>query len=204
MNTRKFKFVEKEFYHIYNRGNSKQNIFLNNKDKDRFMDLLFAVNRLEKFNFADSIKGISVYELPGDNPIVAIGAYSLMDNHFHILITPLIENGITIFMKKLCTGYVMYFNQKYKRTGGLFEGRFKAKHIDSNRYLKYIFSYLHLNIDDKLVDNLTNYPYSSFLDYYGVIRPQNKIINRKFFPDYFPSKEDFLKEIKEWIEYRGS
>jgi putative transposase len=201
MSIRKINFTIGEFYHVYNRGNSKQNIFLDTKDKDRFMGLLLAMNRQEKFNFADSIKGISVYDLPNDNPLVAIGAHSVMTNHFHILLTPIIENGVSIFMQKISTAYVMYFNQKYSRTGSLFEGKFKAKHIDSDRYLKYIFSYLHLNPND-LVENLMNYPYSSFLDYYGVIRPQNKIINRSYFPDYFPTKEEFLSEIKKWLNYR--
>ena len=107
MSIRKVSFVVGEFYHIYNRGNSKQKIFLDAKDYWRFVDLLYAVNREESFNFNDSIKGISVYEKDSENPLVAIGAYCLMPNHFHILITPSTENGVSKFMQKLSTAYVM-------------------------------------------------------------------------------------------------
>ena len=145
MSTRKASFVNGEFYHIYNRGNSKQKIFLDTKDYYRFVDLLYAVNREEKFNFADSLKGISVYEKPLGSQLVAIGAYCLMPNHFHILITPLVEEGVSKFMQKLSTAYVMYFNQKYKRVGALFEGKFKSQYAGDDRYLKYLFSYINKN-----------------------------------------------------------
>jgi putative transposase len=143
MSIRTNPFVVGEHYHIYNRGNSKQKIFLNQKDFQRFVDLLYAVNTDEKFNFADSLKGIPVYQRERESPLVAIAAYCLMPNHFHILLTPLVENGISKFMQKLSTGYVMYFNQKYKRTGALFEGKFKSQYVKDDKQLKYLFSYIH-------------------------------------------------------------
>lgn len=219
MSTRKASFVNGEFYHIYNRGNSKQKIFLDTKDYYRFVDLLYAVNREEKFNFADSLKGISVYEKPLGSQLVAIGAYCLMPNHFHILITPLVEEGVSKFMQKLSTAYVMYFNQKYKRVGALFEGKFKSQYAGDDRYLKYLFSYIHLNPlkliqkdwKEKGIKNkkeafsyLSEYQHSSFFDYIKKDRVQNKILNIKPFPNYFFSRKDFVKEIFEWISYRDS
>jgi REP element-mobilizing transposase RayT len=201
MPIRKIKFATGEFYHIYNRGNGKQEIFHDKNDYQRFVDLLFAMNRKENFDFSNFIKNISIYELNNNNPLVAIGAYTPMPNHFHILLTPLIENGVVMFMQKISTAYSMYYNRKYKRTGGLFEGRFKARHVDNDRYLKYVFSYIHLNIQ-KIEKDLFNYSYSSFLDYAGEIRHQNKILNKKMFPEYFSKKETFLYEIKQWILYR--
>lgn len=203
MPTRKINFTIGEFYHIYNRGNNKQEIFHDAEDYERFRDLLLAVNQTEKFDFSNSKKGISVYELSIENPIVGIGAYTPMPNHFHILLTPLVGEGVSLFMKKLCIAYVMYFNEKYKRTGGLFEGRFKAKHLDSDRYLKYVFSYIHLNVQ-KLGINPFTYPYSSYMDYCGEIRLQNKVLNKKLFPEYFFTKDDFIKEMNSWIIYRDS
>ena len=119
-------------------------------------------------------------------------------------------------MQKLTTAYVMYYNKKYERTGGLFEGRFKAEHLDSDIYLKYIFSYIHLNpiklIDEDWKENgiknkknvleyLSNYKYSSYIDYIGKERIQNKILNQKAFPDYFSTPREFLREIFEWISF---
>src|SRR3989344_1432783 len=122
MSLRKINFVPGEYYHIYNRGNSKQKIFFDSEDYQRFVDLLYATNSPEKFNFSDSLKGISIYNKDRGERLVAIGAYCLMPNHFHILLTPLTEEGLTKFMQKLSTAYVMYFNRKYNHTGGLFEG----------------------------------------------------------------------------------
>jgi len=219
MSIRQTSLVVGEFYHIYNRGNSKQKIFLDKKDHQRFIDLLCAVNNEKKFNFSDSEKGISVYERTQENPLVAIGAYCLMPNHFHILMTPLVEEGTSKFMQKLSTAYVMYFNKKYKRTGGLFEGKFKAEHAATDRHLKYLFSYIHLNPLKKIQKNwkekdlkyekqanerLLTYPYSSFFDYMGEKRIQNKILNKTPFPDYFKTRKDFLEEIREWISFRKS
>jgi len=217
MSIRKVNFVPGEYYHIYNRGNSKQKIFLDAKDYKRFVDLLYAVNSEDKFNFSDSIKGISVYERNTKDKLVSIGAYCLMPNHFHILVTPLSEEGLSKFMQKLSTAYAMYFNKKNKRTGSIFEGKFKAEHLNNDRYLKYIFSYIHLNpikliqkdwkevgLKDKqkALDYLNTYKYSSFLDYLYEVRNERLILNKKDFPDYFISKKGFVKEIMTWITFK--
>ncbi|MFA7285524.1 MAG: transposase [Candidatus Paceibacterota bacterium] len=216
MSIRKIKFEIGEFYHLYNRGNSKQEIFLDENDYLRFRDLLYALNNEDKFNFSDSLKGVSVYNRSSQNPLVAIGSYCLMPNHFHILLTPLVENGVSRFMQKLSTAYVMYFNLKYKRTGGLFEGKFKAQYINNDKYLKYIFSYIHLNpikliqkdwkekgVKNKKqsLDYLSNYLYSSYIDFAGVNRIEKMILNLENFPNYFPTKKSFNAEIFDWINY---
>ncbi len=217
MSIRRVNFAPGEYYHIYNRGNSKQKIFFNNKDHQRFIDLLYAVNSEDKFNFSDSIKGISVYERKAEKRLVAIGAYCLMPNHFHILITPLSEDGISKFMQKLSTAYAMYFNRKYKRIGSIFEGKFKAEHLNNDIYLKYIFSYIHLNpikliqkdwkeigLKDKqkAIAYLNNYKYSSFIDYLDDKRKERIILFKSKFPDYFPNKNSFVKEVITWINFK--
>jgi putative transposase len=217
MSIRKVSFVPGEYYHIYNRGNSKQKIFIDKNDYQRFVDLLYAVNSEDKFNFSDSIKGISVYERSAKNKLISIGAYCLMPNHFHILVTPLSEEGLSRFMQKLSTAYAMYFNKKNNRTGSIFEGKFKAEHLKDDIYLKYIFSYIHLNPikliqkdwkeiglrdKQKAIDYLNNYKYSSFLDYLDKERNENLILKKKDFPDYFLNKKGFIKEIMTWITYK--
>jgi len=217
MSTRKVSFVPGEFFHVYNRGNNKQLIYQDTKDYERFVDLLYAVNRQKSFSYSNSQRGVSIYEMPKVDPLVSIGAYCLMPNHFHIVVTPTVENGLSIFMQKLSTAYAMYYNEKYKRTGSLFEGKFKAEHTGNDRYLKYLFSYCHLNPLTLIKQNtrlkpylvkksdmayLSTYPYSSFLDYMEVKRKQNAILNRDNFPLYFPNKSSFISEIKSWISYR--
>ncbi len=137
-----------------------------------------------------------------------------MPNHFHLLLKEKRDRGISLFMQKLMTAYTMYFNKKYERTGALFESKFKARHLNEDRYLKYIFSYIHLN-PIKLTDAkwkeegiknktqakkfLHQYKYSSYLDYMEEKRVQEIILNRGAFPEYFPNKKDFEQEIFDWI-----
>lgn len=225
MSTRKIPFVEGEYYHIYSRGNSKQIIFLDDKDRERFVQLLYLCNSAKNFNYREDIvrAGISAWDFERGKIIVAMGAWVLMPNHFHLYMTPInlpmsdIGNSMTEFMRKLLTSYSKYFNKKYKRTGGLFEGQFKAVHIEHDNHAKYNFSYIHLN-PIKLIDKnwkesgirdlkkaqkfLEGYKWSSYLDYKGIVRPENKILNIEKFPKYFKNIKDFDKEINEWLNFK--
>lgn len=218
MSLRKINFTQGEFFHIYNRGNSKQKIFHDKEDHLRFITLLFTCNSINDFNFFASKRGNeSAYLFDRGEQLISIGAWVLMPNHFHVLITEKIEGGVSKFMQKLSTGYVMYYNKKYKRTGSLFEGKFKAQHLDNDKYLKYIFSYIHLN-PIKLIQKdwkeegirnkkeaikfLENYIYSSYFDYVGNKRIQNQILNKQDFPKYFPNKDSFKEEVFEWISFK--
>src|SRR3989344_1469204 len=143
MSIRKVNFIVGEYYHLYNRGNSKQKIFIDQEDYNHFVKLLYLCNSTRSITYRDISK--NVYDFEREETLVFIGAYCLMPNHFHILVKEKSEKGISKFMQKISTAYSMYFNQKYKRTGGLFEGKFKSQHLNIDRYLKYIFSYIHLN-----------------------------------------------------------
>jgi len=219
MSIRKVKLVSGEYYHIYNRGNSKQKIFHDEEDHLRFIALLYACNQKGYLKVGNLTKGQTLYDIERGNPIVSIGSYCLMPNHFHLLITQTKDEDISNFIQKLSTAYSMYYNKKYKRTGGLFEGKFKSEHVDKDRYFKYLFSYVHLNpikliqkdwreigIKNKTVavEYLNNYEYSSYLDFMGVKRIQNMILNINAFPKYFPNKKSFMKEIFEWLGYDDS
>ena len=220
MSIRSKKFVEGEFYHIYNRGNSKQKIFHDKEDYQRFMSLLYISNRTKKFNLADfkKCKRREMYKYEDNKSIVSIGSYSLMPNHFHVLLTQTDsdENGISKFMHKLGTAYVTYYNKKYKRTGGLFESKFKSQYVKNDRHLKYLFSYIHFNpikliqkdwkekgIRNKkeALDFLNGYEFSSYLDFVEKDRFESEILDTKPFPNYFPDKQAFTKEIFDWIGY---
>jgi len=215
MSIRKVNFVEGEYYHIYNRGNSKRTIFHDKSDYLRFVFLLFISNDIEYFKISN-LTDLDFKKIKKTEPLVSIGSYCLMPNHFHILITERVENGISKFMQKLSTAYSMYYNRKYNRTGSLFEGKFKSEHINNNRYMKYIFSYIHLNPlklknkdwkkdknKDKniLLSYLDSYPYSSYLDFLKTGRDQEVILDLDKFPKYFPNKESLKKEVFEWLSF---
>ncbi len=220
MPNRKIKFAEGEFYHIYNRGNSKQKIFLDNSDYDHFIKLLYCCNGSKNFAFREDIlkKDIDAFDFEREENIVYIGAWVLMPNHFHIYISPKSDFGLTEFMRKISTAYAKYFNTKYSRTGGLFEGKFKATHITKDNQAKYLFSYIHLNpvklIDPKWKEDgirdikkalafLETYKWSSYFDFINLNnRKESKILDIKNFPKYFLNLKDFNKEILNWLEYK--
>ncbi len=229
MTYRKVPLVSGEYFHVYNRGNSKQVIFLDDEDRERFIKLLYLLNSKKNINFRNDIveTKIDAWDFNKGENIVSVGAWVLMPNHFHLYITspsPGLggpnenkdekEFPVVLYIRKLCVSYSMYFNKKYKRTGSLFEGRFKAVHIKDDIQAKYLFSYIHLN-PIKLIDKLwkengikdkegalkflDKYKWGSYLDYKGIKRKENKILNREFFPDYFKNTSGFDKEILEWI-----
>ena len=211
---RKFKFAPDEYYHIYNRGVDKRKIFLTNNDHRRFVKLLYLANSEKSVDFK-TVKDKGLDEIDRGQTIVDIGAYCLMPNHFHLLLREKKDNGITIFLSKLSTAYSMYFNKRHDRSGRLLEGIFKATHVDNDEYLKYLFAYIHLNpiklIDpswkdygikdrESALNYLTNYQFSSYLDYLGENRGEKLILNRESFPGYFHSPKDFDDYLGVWLD----
>ncbi len=203
-----------EFYHIYSRGVEKRIIFIEEEDYRRFMRLLYLCNSSSPVEYR-KYKSLQLNEINTGERLVSIGAYCLMPNHFHILVKEIHENGIVKFMSKLLTAYSNYFNKKYERTGRLFSSEFKSEHIDSDEYLKYISSYIHLNpakLKDPLWKNNYNnrtdlnnfvesYKYSSYPDFLDVSREEGIILSSADYPRYFLSKEEQQKEIWEWLNY---
>lgn len=225
---RKVSFVSGEFFHLYNRGNSKQEIFLDEEDYKRFIKFLYLSNSEKNVRFRDDIiaKHIDAFDFDKGKTLVNIGAYVLMPNHFHLYILapkPCLGeeeeveselNNVAKFMLKLCTSYSKYFNKKYGRTGKLFEDKFKSVHIVTETQAKYLFSYIHLNpiklIQSDWKENgirnksealkfLNDYKWSSYDYYQGIKKDENKILNLENFVNYFPNSESFKKEIFEWL-----
>ncbi len=209
---RKLQFAVGEYYHVYSRGVEKRNIFRSDSDRTRFVKLLFLANNTNQFIFRD-VEYLSLKDIDRGDGIVAIGAYCLMPNHFHILVKQITENGLSIFMQKLTTGYSMYFNRKHDRVGPLFQSRFKAEHVKEDSYLKYLFAYIHLNPikliepkwrEDGINDTqrakqfLKDYKYSSYQDYTNNDREEALILSKNEFPEYFESMinhADFVNEL---------
>ena len=217
---RTFSFATDEYYHIYNRGTDKRTIFIEPHDYNRFIVLLHLCNNKDPIDIDKLLRGGRTFpdliDLEIKERLVNIGAYCLMPNHFHILVKEINENSISIFMRKLSTAYSMYFNKKYKRSGALFETSFKAKHVNEDRYLKYLFAYINLNpiklIDSKWKENgiedkvkaeqyLLNYRYSSYLDFLNKKRKENKILNNETFSQYFQEPKQFVNFVNDWIDY---
>ena len=219
MVTRKIPFIGREFYHIYNRGNDKRIIFKDDSDYKRFILLLYLCNSDMPVHISNDLNQglplIEMFKKDRGEQFVDIVTYCLMPNHFHILIKEKTDGGISTFMGKLATAYVMYFNTKNERKGSLFEGPFGAKHIDTDEYLNWIFSYIHLN-PVKLIDKdwkekgypflntrsvedfIKNYKYSSYYDYFINNRPESSILNKDTFSENLSELNDFKDIVKEF------
>ncbi len=212
---RNFSFAPEEYFHIYNRGTDKRNIFNNQKDYQRFLESLYLFNSTERV-ILRLVPKKDRFLYNREETIVDIGAYCLISNHFHILVRSKSDKGVSQFMQKIQTAYSMYFNKKYGRSGSLFQGSFKAQHITRDEYLKYLFAYIHLNpikiinktwkekgINDlnKTKNFLNSYKNSSYLDYIAKDRIETKILNKKAFPEYFNTKKNFKDFINFWLSF---
>ncbi|MDO8552368.1 MAG: transposase [bacterium] len=209
-----------EWYHCFNRGTDKRMVFLDEKDYERFLMLLYASNGTNPIWISSKISPVLEDFLKDESiergePLVEIGAYALMPNHPHIVLKQIRENGIARFMQKVFTGYTMYFNLKYSRTGALFAGTYKAKHISNDTYLKKVISYVLMNPAelfesewkkgvaniDTLEKKLLGYRYSSLPDFFGIVRTENKIITDiGGHYDSVPNLNEMLSEAQEYYQ----
>lgn len=202
---RKTAFVNGEYYHIYNRGTDKRTIVLDRYDADRFLQSMREFNTIEPIGsiFENSFRDKT--ELGNRTPkssLVEIACYCLNPNHFHMLVKQISNNGISEFIKRLSGGYTNYFNKKYKRSGVLFQGKFKDRHIKRNEHLLYLSSYVNLNDKVHKLAIKSEHPLirSSWKEY---IDPQIGacICIKDIILSQFSHKEEYKKYALKTLEY---
>ena len=146
---RKIPLKTGEYYHIYNRGVDKRNIFSDQNDFFRFFQSLEEFNTPEPIGsiFENSFrkKPESLGHPMSKSKLVEFVCYCVNPNHYHFILKQVRDGGIEKFMQKFGNGYTKYFNNKHERSGVLFQGKFKSKHIGSNEYLLHLSSYVNLN-----------------------------------------------------------
>lgn len=207
--------LSEEIYHIFNRGVEKRNIFMRRNDYLRFIISLFVFNDKQPVNIFDEYSRLKnkldtldlIQRIRKRKQLVEILAFCLMPNHFHLLLQPLLDNGIALFMQKLSAGYTGYFNKKYERVGSLFQGTYKMKQVKDQRYG---FFYVHSNPIElvepnwreegvknfkEVIDFLENYKWSSYVNYLGKDNFP-AVINKKFFEEIF----DGVKDIEQFMK----
>lgn len=226
MAIRKEKFCPGEYYHIYNRT------LLNT---DEFKDIWNAKKLAQTFWVANSTNSTLAFDyirkeinpstekikeyLNRGEKLVNVLCYSIMPNHYHLLLEELIENGISNFVRKCNTSIAKYINIKTERKGPLFESKFKAKHIDSNKYLLHLSLYIHLNPLDFLTgkewrnnkisdwekekNKLLNYPWSSIKFFLNDrTKPgfvADKILSgTEIITEQFDNSKEYESFLREW------
>lgn len=203
MGYRREPIVVGEWYHCYNRGIDKRTVFESESDYERFLQALYLHNGEESSgrNNFEHFPHTRIFSIKRGKPIVAIGAYCLMPNHYHLLVREIIEGGIARFMHRVGTSYTMYFNLKNQRTGNLFNKPFRSRLVGREQHFRHLPQYIHLNIAEVfdpewkkgtvrstcvLEEKLRKYRFSSFMDYQKVKRPESVILD--------PVSVELLKE----------
>ena len=197
---RKFQFQADKFYHIYNRGTEKRDIFLDKYDYIRFIRSMREFNSVEPVEslyiqdvrkHKECEKGIKnplrVYDTL--RPLVEFVSYCLIPNHFHFLLRQSREGGISEFMRRLSIGYTNYFNQKYNRSGVLFQGKFKAIEVNSYSHFLKLAIYVNCNYEVYKISKAEDCPWSSYLDYIG--KRNGTLCNKSIILNDFESSSDF-------------
>jgi putative transposase len=204
-------FKANHFYHIFNRGAYKNNIFLDNQDYNTFTSIL---SYYLKFPLA---KHFSYHKL-AINPYVKVTnlyidsvhliSFCLMPNHFHLLLkeTPLAtkQTGISNLMRRVMIAYSMYYQDKHQHSGALFQGRYKNVEIETHEQLLYISKYIHRN-PTKIINRfqaLKSYSYSSYLAFIGNtqntkwLHPE-EILKLDYYKNSKKPQKDYQKFVQE-------
>ena len=191
-------YYENGFYHVYNRGVEKRNIFLDRDDYLAFLHLL-KTSLTPLARQGTTLTEVDILASKTNRPRrknffgqLDLLSYCLMPNHFHLLVRQHGPLSLSKFMRTICTSYSMYFNKKYDRVGSLFQGIFKAVDIDNENYFLWVSRYIHRN-----PENFQSYQYSSYDDYLG--KRKTTWLNTKTILDMFSSSD--LKKAKNYQNF---
>lgn len=182
--------VPETYYHVYARGISRGKIFFTNEDYEYFLTLL------ARYLSSGPVKDRNGLAYPHLYGQVEIVCYCLMTNHFHMLIYQRDTGAMKTFMRCLLTSYSRYFNKKYKRSGSLFESRYKASMVIRQQYLEHITRYIHLNPKP-----WRQFAYSSLQYYFSADRPEFIVPNK--IEDLFESKEVYLQFLAQYADKKA-
>jgi REP element-mobilizing transposase RayT len=202
MAKRKIIFEEDIHYHIYNRGVDKRKIFMHKGDLYYFFDAMIVSNQkdvLTSTKRSQEKKKIKDNLLKEEN-LVSIISYCLLPNHFHLILKQETEGGISKFMSKLCGSYSRYFNEKYNRTGSLFQGRFKASILAFENSLEKTSAYVNTNYKHHKYNPKVDLIKTSLFEFLGTEKGE-KICNQKeidFIIKESGGVEKYKKNLKEY------
>jgi REP element-mobilizing transposase RayT len=193
MPRRKLTFVPGNYYHIFNRGNNRQTIFLEQKN------YLFFLRCIKKYL----------------QPVVDVIAYCLMPTHYHLLVrvkalpqtsevleTSEVSMSVSRAMQKLSISYTKAINKRFDRVGALFQGAFQAKWIRAYTHIQNLCIYIHANpVKDELVADIEGWPFSNYLEWLG--EREGILVDREFIVQHFGGAQTYQKQVKTYIQTRN-
>lgn len=187
-------YVENAIYHVYNRGVEKRTIFLDQHDYGMFLHFLkYYLGEPEKTDLLQKKRS-----LRGE---IRLLAFCLMPNHYHLLLRQLTRDGMTKLIRAVCTSYSGYFNNRYARVGGLFQGKYKAALVEEESYFIHVSGYIHRNPWElsrvgplKGSDPFQEYPYSSYSYYLG-LKKADWLDTSEILGYFHSAQKTWLKDI---------
>jgi len=203
---RKQPLIINEYYHIYNRGVDKRDIFINKQDIGRFVESICEFNQIGKIGSLANLRKREVEIVPeivpkalSKEPLVSIVAYCLNPNHFHFVLKQEEDGGIAKFMQKLQAGYTYYFNVKNSRTGSLFQGTFKSHLMSSENYFNKIIGYVNKNYQvHNIPDEKKELIFASDYEYENNFKIISKIEGNRIL-EIFNGKNNLKKHCDEIV-----
>ena len=203
MPLRRVEFASDEHYHICVRGNNKQDIFKDDADRARLLFLIIHLQSpesvpkigrlLEEYRRTGTWDiGTEMLEKVISTRYVALEAFAFMTNHIHLAICEKGERGIVRYLQRVLTAYAKYFNTKYETVGHLFQGPYRAVHIEDNDQLLYLSTYIHRNPRELpgIADREHRYEWSSYQDYLGQNR-FGSLLDPSLVLEQFNSSEEY-------------
>ncbi len=175
---RKIVFATDEYYHVFNRGIARQPTFFSKRDYDRFLltlsyyrfaDVQVKLSRFLQLSLGDRENLLADLKKRNKKHIDIL-CYALMPNHFHLLLRQSSDAGVSTFLSKVTNSYTRYVNTKQERVGDLFQGVFKAVHIETDEQLVHVSRYIHINPFVSYIikkEQLLTYPWISLHEYMG-------------------------------------
>lgn len=207
--------ITDQYYHVFNRGIDRRTTFYGIKEHQRAIECIKFYQfetppvRLSRFLSMSQDEQENLFNnLSKHKKLIELISFTLMPNHYHLLIRQRLDGGISKFMSNVQNSYTRYFNIKHQRKGPLFEDQFKAVIIETNEQLLHLSRYIHLNPYSsfvvKEIKNLMDYRWSSLREYLGLLGWElcNKDIvlgqfkHRKHYKKFIFDRASYQRELK--------
>ncbi len=197
-------FAENVYYHAYNRGHNRQEVFLDQQDYatflylfKKYLDPTFEVEKITD-------RGERIKVLPEKlTKDVELHAYCLMPNHFHLLLRQKTIKGMPKLMSRVLSSYTTYFNTKYNKSESIWQGTYKAVPVHSEEQFLQIGRYIHANPSEIVHSkNILDYPYSSLPDYIKSNPPVWLTTGNLLYEFGKNPQKSYLEFVQDYIEMK--
>lgn len=180
MGRRKEIFGKGCVFHIFNRGCNKEKMFFDND------------------NYGFLLEKLKAYSNEFD---VSVIAYCLMPNHYHLILKQNSEHPLSKCIQHTFNSYTKAINKRYRRSGTLFEGKYKAREIYDTRTILEVSRYVHRNpLDGGLVKNIEDWKYSNYHEW--ISSRNGSLCDKKFIKAHFPNPDDYKKYVLDYYSFK--